>query len=171
MGWPLQRRLFLTIANDGRELTPTVRELLSTMLERAIFATQATGGAIAWTAGKEMVCVAAQGTAPEVGSRFVPPFGFSGLCVRKSRILLCDDSEIDPRVDRAACRQLGVRSMIAAPLFDRGTTVGIMELLSGSAHAFDDNDIRQLNRVAKNIVEALADETRPAHIKSNVVGV
>jgi GAF domain-containing protein len=167
MEWPLQRRLFLVIDNDGHEPTLTVRELLSTMLERAISASQATGGAIALTAGKEMVCWASLGTAPDVGTHFVPSFGFSGRCVRKRRILLCDDSEIDPRVDRAACRQLGTRSMIAAPLCDRGKTVGILELLSSSTHAFNETDIRQLHRVAESIVEVLA-ETRPAHTKRRI---
>jgi len=170
MNWPLQQRPFLVIDNDGREPILTVRDLLNTILERAISATQATGGAIALTAGKEIVCCASQGTAPDVGTHFVTSWGFSGRCVRKSRILLCDDSEIDPRVDRGACRQLGTRSIIAAPLCDRGRTVGILELLSSSTDAFDDNDIRQLNRVAESIVKVLG-ETRPTRKKNRIVAV
>jgi len=120
---PLQRRLFLAIANDGSELTSTVEELLSIMLERAMLATRATGAAIALSKGREMVCMAAQGT----GARLDPQSGFSGMCARKRRILLCDDAETDPRVDLAACRQLGTRSMIAVPLLNRTKTLGILE--------------------------------------------
>jgi len=171
MNWPFQRRPFLVIDNDGREPILTVRDLLNTILERAISATQATGGAIALTVGAEIVCCASQGTAPDVGTHFVmSSWSFSARCVRKSRILLCDDSEIDPRVDRGACRQLGARSIIAAPLCDRGRTVGILELLSSSTDAFDDNDIRELNRVAESIAKVLG-EARPTRKKERIVAV
>ena len=169
MEWPLQRRLSLAIDNDGSELTPTLAELLSIMLERAMSATRATGAAIALSEDREMVCVVAQGTAPDVGTRLDPQFGFSGMCARKGRILLCDDAEMDPRVDLAACRQLGTRSMIAVPLLNRTKTLGILEVLSARPHAFDDNDIRQLNLVAAMTVEALA-ETRAAE-KRRIVAV
>jgi len=130
----------------------------------ALFATKATGAAIALREGKEMVCVAAQGTAPDPGMRVDPEFGFSGMCVRKGRILVCDDTETDPRVDRAACQRLEARSMIAAPLLDRGKVVGILQVFASAAHAFDDNDIRHLDMLARMTVEALA-EMRPARTK------
>jgi GAF domain-containing protein len=63
---------------------------------------------------------------------------------------------MDPRVDRAACHRLGARSIIAVPLLDHGKAVGILEVFSGTAHAFDDNDIRHLNLLAKMTVEAMA---------------
>jgi GAF domain-containing protein len=169
MEWPLQRKLSLAIDNDGSELAPTLEELLSIMLERAMSATRATGAAIALSEGRQMVCVAAQGTAPDVGTRLDLQVGFSGMCARKSRILLCDDAEMDPRVDLAACRQLGTRSMIAVPLLNRMKTLGLLEVLSSSPHAFDDNDIRQLNFVAGMTVEALA-ETRSVQ-KRRIVAV
>src|SRR6266852_2728803 len=135
---PLQRRLSLAIDNDGSELTSTLEELLSIMLERAMLATRATGAAIGLSKGREMVCMAAQGTAPDVGARLDPQSGCSGMCARKRRILLCDDAETDQRVAIAACRQLDTRSMIAVPLLDRTKTLGILEVLSSSPHAFDD---------------------------------
>src|SRR6266550_4425036 len=87
MRWPL-RRLYLT-----EEYGDSVEELLSPVLERALFATKATGVAIAWRGGKEMVCMAARGTAPDLGMRLDQRFGFSGMCLQKGRILFCDDAE------------------------------------------------------------------------------
>jgi GAF domain-containing protein len=84
-------------------------------------------------------------------------FGFSGMCVRKGRSLFCDDTEADPRVDRAACQRLGARSMVAVPLLDRGKAVGILEVFSSAAHPFDDNDIRHLDLLAKMTVEAMGE--------------
>ncbi len=162
MRWPLPRPVYLTLENDDIDLKPLgVEELLRPVLERALFATKAMGAAIALRGGTEMVCMATQGTAPDLGMRLDQKFGFSGMCVRKGRILFCDDAETDPRVDRAACQRLGARSIIAVPLLDRGKAVGILEVFSGTAHAFDDNDIRHLNLLAKMSVEAMAD-VRPA---------
>ena len=162
MRWPLQRRLYPTVENDDSDLgSPRADELLSPVLEHALLPAKATGAAIALREGNEMVCRAAQGTAPDLGMRLDDRSGFSGMCLRKARILFCDDTETDPRVDRAACLRLGVRSIIAVPLLDQGKAVGILEVFSGTAHAFDDNDIRHVDRLAKMIVEAMAD-VRPA---------
>jgi transcriptional regulator with GAF, ATPase, and Fis domain len=73
------------------------------------------------------------------------------------RSLFCDDTETDPRVDQAACQRLGARSMIAVPLLDRGKAVGLLEVFSATAHAFDENDIRHLDLLAKMTVEAMAE--------------
>ena len=157
MRWPLRRRLYLTVDNRDGDLRPLgVEELLGPVLERALMATRAAGAAIALSAGKEMVCLAAQGNAPDLGMRLDQRFGFSGMCVRKGRSLFCDDTETDPRVDQAACLRLGARSMIAVPLLDRGKAVGLLEVFSGTARAFEENDIRHLDLLAKMTVEAIA---------------
>jgi diguanylate cyclase len=88
-------------------------------------------------------------------------FRFSGMRVQKGQTLFYDDTETDSRVDRAACQRLGARSIIAVLLLDRRKAVRILEVFSGAAHAFDDNDIRHLNLLAKITVEATAD-VRPA---------
>jgi len=149
--------LYLTVDNRDGDLRPLgVEELLGPVLERALMATRAAGAAIALSGGKEMVCLAAQGNAPDLGMRLDQRFGFSGMCVRKGRILFCDDTETDPRVDQAACLRLGARSMIAVPLLDRGKAVGLLEVFSGTARAFEENDIRHLDLLAKMTVEAIA---------------
>jgi GAF domain-containing protein len=148
MEWPLQSRYS---QNDNHQS----EEVLSFVLEQAMLATKASGAAIALSRGKEIVCRAAQGTAPDVGMRLESRWGFSGLCLQKGRVLLCDDAELDPRVDHMACRQLGVRSIIAAPLFYRGKPVGVLEVLSTNAQAFVDGDIQKLELLSKIMIEAL----------------
>jgi GAF domain-containing protein len=46
--------------------------------------------------------------------------------------------------------------MIAVPLLDRGKAVGLLEVFSGTARAFEENDIRHLDLLAKMTVEAIA---------------
>jgi putative methionine-R-sulfoxide reductase with GAF domain len=60
--------------------------------------------------------------------------------------------------------------MIAVPLLDRGKVIGILQVFSSTAHAFDDNDIRHLDMLAKMTVEAMAD-MRHARTKGRIVAV
>src|ERR1700722_7296159 len=54
-----------------------------------------------------MTCRASSGSnVPPVGATLKVGSGFSGECVRAGRILRCDDTEEDARVDRESCRAL-----------------------------------------------------------------
>jgi hypothetical protein len=80
--------------------------------------------------------------------------GFSGECVRDGKLLRCDDTEIDPRVDIQTCRALGIRSMLAAPLRIGENTIGLLEVFSQRAHGFTDGDTAVLQRFAEMILTA-----------------
>jgi signal transduction histidine kinase/DNA-binding NarL/FixJ family response regulator len=87
--------------------------------------------------GEWMVYRAGSGTAaPHVGVRVPIASSLTGQCVREGRLLRCDDSETDPRVDRDACRRVGVRSMIVVPLRHAGQIVGVLKVSSRRASAF-----------------------------------
>ena len=84
-----------------------------------------------------MICVVSAGSdAPGLGARLQIGSGFSGECVRTRQLLRCDDSELDVRVDRETCRALGVRSIVAVPIFCCGAIAGLMEMFSPNAQAF-----------------------------------
>lgn len=89
--------------------------------------------------GDDMVYRAGSGSASaHVGLRLGVHSSLSGLCVRLDQTLRCDDSESDPRVDRDACRRVGARSMLVAPLRHRGMAIGALKVYAGRAAAFDD---------------------------------
>jgi N-acetylmuramoyl-L-alanine amidase len=102
--------------------------------------------------------------APDRGVR-IERSGFSGACLLARRIIRCDDSEQDPRVDVAACRKLGTRSMVAVPLISQDSTVGMLEAFSTEPYAFSDKKVRTLSVLADLIVGALRpeDEERIVH--------
>ena len=61
--------------------------------------------------------VSTAGTLREfVGFRLPVGSSLSGQSVLSGRVLRCDDSETDPRVDREACRRVGAVSMLCVPL-------------------------------------------------------
>ena len=115
--------------------------------------TGATGSAIALAEGGRFVCRARYGSsAPPLGTRLDPSSGLSGLCVRTQHLLLCDDAELDPRVDSSLSRETGIRSISVVPLIKDGKLVGIFELLSTRAHAFDKKATETLQRMSHLVV-------------------
>jgi TonB family protein len=126
--------------------------VLNQIVEQACLATGATGAAIALTRNGEMVCRATTGrTAPDLGVR-LDNAGFSAECLRVGTLQRCDDTETDPRVDSAACRLLGVRSILVVPLWYWGEFMGILEIFSPRPEAFGERDEQTLQALAYRIV-------------------
>ena len=108
------------------------------------------------TEDRTMICQASSGaSAPPVGVNLQVGSGFSGECVRSGKLLRCDDTESDPRVDRQSCRALGIRSMVAAPVRKLEKVVGLLEVFSAEPGAFSENDSAVLQRLAETIQAAI----------------
>ncbi|QKE63593.1 diguanylate cyclase [Aquipseudomonas campi] len=111
--------------------------------------TPASGAAVELVEGEEMVYRAASGSvAPFVGVRLAIGSSLSGLCVRSAAVLMSADTEQDPRVDLAACRKIGVASMVVAPLLLAGKAVGVLKIMASQANAFSATDVQTLQLMA-----------------------
>jgi EAL domain-containing protein (putative c-di-GMP-specific phosphodiesterase class I) len=96
----------------------------------------------AWTSGT---------LSPHAGLRLPMAGSLSGLSVRLGATLRCDDTEIDTRVDREACRRVAARSMVCVPLQCGGRNVGVLKVSSANAKAFSDRDVETLAGLASFI--------------------
>lgn len=147
------------VDNDWEFEQFVLDEVLKLVAERALMITGADGIAIALAEGDEIICRASSGTmAPDRGVRLDAKAGFSGACFRSGRIVRCDDSEKDARVNVEACRRLGTRSMVAVPLLGQDSVVGLLEAFSTEPYGFNDGDVRSLNLLAELILAALKPE-------------
>lgn len=90
-----------------------------------------------------------------LGLRLKRATSLSGLCVTEQRALRCDDTELDPRVDREGCRKVGFRSMLCTPLFEAGKSVGVLKVMGADPHAFDEDDQYLLSLLAGSLGAAL----------------
>lgn len=90
-----------------------------------------------------------------LGTRLQRSNSLSGLCVATGQVLRCDDSESDSRVDREACRRVGVRSMVCTPLFQSGRPVGVLKVMSEQATFFSEEDVQTLGLMAGALGAAL----------------
>jgi len=148
---------------DTKELD--LEPSISLITEKAQSLTGATGAAIALQHGSEIICRARTGrTAPDLGVRLQSDRGISAECVRSGEVLLCNDSESSSAVDHHACRRLGVRSILAAPLRHFRRTLGVFEVLSSRPHAFSDQDVATMQFLSGMTVAAISrlSSLRPA---------
>lgn len=136
---------------------------LAVIAQRAQAFTNASGTAIALAEGStdEIICRARSGSsAPDVGTALRVEGSFTGLCIQSGKELRCDDTETDTRVDTAATRALGIRSMVVTPIRDENKVVGVLLVLAPTAHAFTITHVAVLKTMADQISSLLQKERR-----------
>ena len=122
---------------------------MSAVVKRLADLTHAAGSIVELVDGDNLIYRAANAEfAHHVGLRLKREGSFSGLCVARAEVMLCDDTWTDARVDRAACERIGVRSMVCAPLIHGGGAIGVLKVFSGQPAAFDADDIDALRLMA-----------------------
>jgi GAF domain-containing protein len=144
------------VSKEVEALGSDLDAALQLIARRAQAFTRSAAAAIGLSEGTDMICRATAGpNAPAVGVRLRVGSGFSGECVRSGILLRCDDSEIDPRVDRESCRALGIRSMIAAPIRSQGEVVGLVEVFSPRPYIFQPDHELALQRLTEVVSVAV----------------
>ena len=131
--------------------------VIELVVSRAKEMTGAAGGVVALIDGDEMVYDVVNGAAePFLGMRLAVQTSLSGRCLLQNEVLLCEDAEVDPRVDRDACLTLGARSILCAPLICGKKVVGVLEVYDPNAHAFGEDDVTALRVLSGIIAAAMA---------------
>lgn len=117
--------------------------------------------------GDDMVYDVASGAgSPFIGLRIPLKGSFSGRSISERAILRCDDAETDPRVDQAACRRVGVRSMVVVPLLRKGSAFGVLKIFSSQQAAFSDSDFNALEIIAALVSARITEATNFSAIRA-----
>jgi hypothetical protein len=136
---------------------------LTAVVERAQTITNASGAALALATdhAQEIECCARSGrTAPPLGRSVLVEDSLTALCLRRGQRLLCDDVAADPRV--AALLELGIRSLVLAPVRQANLIVGVLTVLADAPHAFSARHLAELEAGAREISEILSEESAGA---------
>jgi diguanylate cyclase (GGDEF)-like protein len=145
-------RLQTEIAKQGLDLSGVVQAVV----ERIPSFTNAEGAIVEYAEGDEMVYRGASGfAAPLLGTCVKREASLSGLCVRLGQVLRSDDVVLDPRVDAGTYAEVGIRSMVVAPLKHDGSAVGVLKIVSTATHAFTARDVRVLELMSELIAAAM----------------
>jgi len=142
---------------------------LQLIAERVQSLVRASGTAIALADATPdfMICRARSGSdAPPVGARLHVGSGFSGECVQTGRLLRCDDTEVDHRVDPESCRALGIRSILAVPVRAGAKSIGLIEVFSPEPNNFTEADQRVLLKFADTVRDGATRAARAQNLPS-----
>ncbi|MGZ4839727.1 MAG: TonB family protein [Terriglobales bacterium] len=140
--------------------TPSVLTLVA---QQAAYATGAHGVAIAIGNAMAMCCCASIGDAPPVGVLVGPDSGLSGICMRSSEVVQCDDVTTDSRIDRGASQQMSLRSVLIVPVIVDGRLQGMLQAVSHTSRAFAREHRELLCRMAERIASLLSDPKAAQH--------
>jgi signal transduction histidine kinase len=103
---------------------------------------QANGIVIELRDADQLYYAAASGSSAElIGLRLPLNSSLSGMSILTGVPLQCEDSETDSRVNRQACRRVGLRSMIVVPIPYQGQTVGVLKYHAPEPSAFSEEDM------------------------------
>jgi hypothetical protein len=149
-------------------------ETLDQIIRSAQHVTGADGAALALSDGRVMSCRACSGyLAPPLGTHLNTDSGLTATCVQTAAIIRCDDTEADSRIDGSKC--IGIRSILAVPIFNGPNVAGVLEVLSSKPNLFIDRHVSALQLLARLVetqvnyvsrsessVDAPAREAKPA---------
>jgi putative methionine-R-sulfoxide reductase with GAF domain len=132
---------------------------LQQIAEQSQVMTHAGGAAVALRAGEQMVCRARAGTmAPPLGAPINITTGLTGECVRTGRVLVCEDTDTDSRVDHEVCRSLGIRSLVVMPIFVESELLAVFEVFSPRPNVFNQPELEALEIMRELVVSVLRPE-------------
>ena len=150
--------------NENRDRPLSI--VLKGVIDRVRSLTDADGAAIALRDAWGVVCRASAGEAPDVGSRLHPESSLTRECFESGQVMICEDTEEDSRV-RLAVKSLRLRSAVVVPVQAQGSVLGVVEVLSSRASAFNTAHIAALQRIARLLVPMFQSE-EPTHLEERV---
>lgn len=131
-------------------------QVVNAVIRRACELTRSAGAVVEILDDGDFVYWVASGSAAsQVGLRVPAQGSLSGLCVARNEVLRCDDSETDTRVNREACRRVGLRSMLVTPLVYEDKPFGVLKVLSPYPRAYRAPDVRAMRMMAALVGAAL----------------
>jgi diguanylate cyclase (GGDEF)-like protein len=153
-------RAIIDTQNEIAAADLDVTSVIDVVAVRCLELTGADGTIVEFAEGDEMVYRAVSGTtAGRRGLRTQATDNLSGLAILRRELQRCDDSETDPRVNREACRELGLRSMLCVPLFHREIAVGVLKVISSSPNGFGQRESTMLQSLSSVVAASLAKAT------------
>lgn len=162
------------VVNIQREMVHerlNIEALMQVITERAQEIAHADGAVVEMHEDDCMVYRAASGImAQHKGMRIPFAESMSGLSIVQGKVLACADSETDRRVNRDACRKVGLRSMVVVPLSHKGESVGVLKVAYAKPKAYTDDHIATLEMMASVLSSTLNDAaTTDALVTANTL--
>jgi GAF domain-containing protein len=86
-----------------------------------------------------------------IGWEYPREGSLSGRALERRTVLISSDTELDPRVEAAACEKLGARSLLCAPLVHGDDELGSLTAFAARPHAFDEGDREAIGQLGRSL--------------------
>ena len=146
----------VSLQRQAADLELAVDDVLASVAHHARALTGADAAAVALIQNNAVVCRGRAGLkAPALGTCVNLRSSFTGQSFSTRKVLYCEDTRNDPRVDAAACGAAGIRSVLVVPVEHNQQSIGIVEVFSGSPARFGTSESRALALLACLVTDAL----------------
>ena len=130
-----------------QQMTPGV--VLSDF-EQICVAMPASGALIAVRDLAGVLCTVSFGNALAVGSRLPTDSAFARECIETGEVVLCEDTESDPRIHPSVATRWKFRSAVAVPIQTQGKVVALIEVFCSRPSAIYPSAVATLKGVARS---------------------
>lgn len=152
----LELEKLLDLQTEFASAKPDVSYLIQLISDRTRELIGAPGVVFELIEGEDLVYRATSGSAePQLGLRIPIQGSFSGLGIKTKETLICNDAESDSRVNKEACRRVGLRSMIVQPLFFDGDVIGVLKIFSPEIDSFNPHIASYLKLISGTMAATL----------------
>jgi hypothetical protein len=130
--------------------------VLDLIADRARIVAGATGVAIGLLKANQLVYLAGSGSAAKyVGQHVTAVLSVSAHKGGRKEILRVENAEPDPRIEAAICRHRDAKALLIIPIYRERAVAGVMEVLFGDPHVFQDREMRTYWVMASLVEEAV----------------
>ncbi len=145
-------------------------ETMAVVAERVTHITGGTGAGIGILDGKKVRYRAGTGApALPLGSEVPLKTAICAASVRTGQVIRSEDVNTEVLFDPEPCRQRGILSLLAVPIYQDGGIVGGLELYFDKIHGYAEQDIHTCQLMAGLLTEALSREAEQNLKKSMAV--
>ena len=148
------------IVEVGRLITRReldVDEAIHLINDRARNVADATGVAIGLLKEDQLVYQGLEAEVPPlyIGRHVTASLTASADTKANREILRVENTQTDTRIEAAICRQFGAKSLLILPIYHDRDVAGVLDILFGEAHAFEDREVRTYRLMAQQIEAAM----------------
>ena len=159
------------IATDEGQCQQISADAVMSTFEQICLAMSASGAVVAKRDLNGVRCVVSFGNAPSVGTRLQPDSAFTTECIETGEVVLCEDTQNDPRIQTDIAKSLNMRSAVAVPIFARGSVVGLIEVFCSQPAAIYPTAVTALKRMAKLFAAIESDGGEETIVRGSVATV
>jgi diguanylate cyclase (GGDEF)-like protein/PAS domain S-box-containing protein len=142
--------------NDLASVELDRRIILQVVGERAQTLAAADGAAVELLENGHLLLQSGSGILKShEGKRLSLAGSLAGRAIQSGQCEYADDTEADPRVDRMVCRDVGLRSLVAVPLFHGERPIGVLVVVSTRPRAFAPKYISAIRLMAGLVAASL----------------